>query len=472
MKIRKIHVLLAMAMTASSNLSAQPESSPDIAVLRQEIQQMRNEYETRIADLESRLDAAEKVAMQAEASAQTAQEQAQQASQLAVESSQQAAAPALDSTASSISVSPDNSFNPSIGVIFQGQAWAFANDPEEHSIPGFPLGGEAGLPSEGFSLGETEINIAANVDDKFTAKLTVPIAVEDGEVEVELEEAWVETLRLPAGLSLRMGRFFSEIGYLNSVHAHAWDFADQPLAYDAFLGGQFLDDGLQMRWLAPTDFYLQLGAELLRGDHYPAAGAGNSGMGAWSLNAKTGGDIGFSNSWLAGLSYLAAESEERPSGDEDDPLLFNGDSELWIADFLWKWAPNGNSRERNFKLQGEYLYRTEDGEYALPGSDYSPWDENQQGWYVQAVFQPFAQWRFGARVDTLSGDVPGDQWLDTALYPMGSDPRRYSLMVDWSNSEFSRLRLQYNRDESGLQDDDQFGLQYIYSIGAHGAHSF
>jgi hypothetical protein len=55
---------------------------------------------------------------------------------------------------------------------------------------------------------------------------------------------------------------------------------------------------------------------------------------------------------------------------------------------------------------------------------------------------------------------------------MDSDPRRYSLMVDWSNSEFSRLRLQYNYDSAGEDADNQFGLQYIFSIGAHGAHSF
>jgi hypothetical protein len=53
-----------------------------------------------------------------------------------------------------------------------------------------------------------------------------------------------------------------------------------------------------------------------------------------------------------------------------------------------------------------------------------------------------------------------------------SDPYRYSLMADWSNSEFSRLRLQYTRDQAGLDTDNQWGLQYIYSIGAHGAHTF
>jgi hypothetical protein len=53
-----------------------------------------------------------------------------------------------------------------------------------------------------------------------------------------------------------------------------------------------------------------------------------------------------------------------------------------------------------------------------------------------------------------------------------SDPKRFSLMADWSNSEFSRLRLQYTKDDAGLVSDYQWGLQYVYSIGAHGAHSF
>jgi hypothetical protein len=45
-------------------------------------------------------------------------------------------------------------------------------------------------------------------------------------------------------------------------------------------------------------------------------------------------------------------------------------------------------------------------------------------------------------------------------------------MFDYSNSEFSRIRLQFNRDESGLKNDNQFTLQYIMSMGAHGAHAF
>ena len=46
-------------------------------------------------------------------------------------------------------------------------------------------------------------------------------------------------------------------------------------------------------------------------------------------------------------------------------------------------------------------------------------------------------------------------------------------MVDWSPTEFSRLRLQFAADRSrlGLTDSQVF-VQYIYSLGAHGAHKF
>ncbi|MDA0705540.1 MAG: hypothetical protein O2907_00915 [Proteobacteria bacterium] len=234
-------------------------------------------------------------------------------------------------------------------------------------MQGFPFGGEAGPFDEGFAIGEAEINISANVDDKFTAWLTAPLVVEDGESGIELEEAWIATLALPVGLAARFGRFFSAIGYLNGKHAHSWDFADQPLPYQAFLGDQFLDDGVQLRWVAPTDLYVEVGTEVFRGSRYPASGAADSGYGANSLFVNIGGDAGSNSSWLAGLSHLSATSIDRESGDEDNPLLFSGDSDTTIAHFVWKWAPNGNWKQRNLAIQGEAMWRSEDGDYTLPG---------------------------------------------------------------------------------------------------------
>jgi len=441
---------------------AMAQTETEIDALRAELAQMRADYESRIADLEKRLDAAEKKAAEQQTAA------APEDDQYATQAEEWRAEPAAIPSARS----GDNVMNPALGVIFQGYAWSYGEDPDNYAIPGFPLGGEAGPLPEGLSLGETEVNISANVDDKFTARLTLPLVIEDGESAVEIEEAWVETTALPAGLSLRMGRFYSDIGYLNGKHSHAWDFADQPLVYQAFLGDQYLDDGLQLRWLTPTDFYFELGAEVLRGDRYPAGGSANSGVGSYTLNLRTGGDVGYSNSWQAGLSYLRADAVDRESGSEDDPLLFTGQTTMLMADFVWKWAPNGNNRQRNFVFQAEYMWRNEDGTWQLPGMDMLPYDNDQRGWYLQAVYQPIPRWRIGLRYDLLSSDNPGPDYAGTPLMPAGSDPYRYSLMADWSNSEFSRLRLQYTYDRAGFDGDSQWGLQYIYSIGAHGAHTF
>ncbi len=440
----------ATLLVAFSTGAAQAQE-PEIELLRAALQELRADYETRIAELERRLAVAEQNALQASDSAKSV---------------------------TSVQTGPDeygarsSAFNPAIGVIFQGQAWNFGEDPGDYTIQGFPFGGEAGPLDEGLGLGETELIMNANVDDKFTAYLTAALALEDGESVIEIEEAWVETTALPGGFGAKFGRFFSAIGYLNKKHAHTWDFVDQPLPYQVFLGDQYLDDGVQLRWIAPTDLYVELGGEWLRGDRYPFAGAAKSGAGSYSLFAKVGGDLGTDSSWLAGLSYLDGTAIDRPSGDEDDPLIFNGESTLAAAEFVWKWAPNGNWKQNNLKVQAEYLWRDEIGDFVLPGGSPLLYDAEQRGWYAQAIYQPIPRWRIGGRIDGLSTDNPGTSFDGTLLGAPASDPRRYSIMTDWSNSEFSRLRLQLTRDEAGPVDDTQWGIQYIHSIGAHGAHTF
>ena len=53
------------------------------------------------------------------------------------------------------------------------------------------------------------------------------------------------------------------------------------------------------------------------------------------------------------------------------------------------------------------------------------------------------------------------------------NPTRNSVMVDWSLSEFSRVRLQLASDKSRAGvTDNQALVQVIFSLGAHGAHTF
>jgi hypothetical protein len=367
----------------------------------------------------------------------------------------------------------NNAFNPAFSVILDGKYAHYTRDPNLYGVSGFLLGDEVGLAPQGFSLGESELTASANVDDKFYGQLTLAVEALDSETVVNLEEAFVQTTALPAGLTAKAGRFFSDIGYQNSKHAHAWDFIDQPLVYKAMLGNQYGDDGVHVHWVAPLDLFVEAGGEAFRGAAFPAGGATHGGLGTWTAFAHAGGDIGNEQSWRAGVSYLHADSEQRESTlASGDVIAFSGTSQLWIADFVWKWAAQGNPKSRNLVIQGEYLFREEEGTVADAISD-SDYRGTQRGFYLQAVYQFVPRWRVGLRYDRLSADNEGANLsIATPLANDSHEPSRVTAMLDFSNSEFSRLRLQIAADESQPERDTQVAFQYVMSIGAHGAHQF
>lgn len=369
-----------------------------------------------------------------------------------------------------------NAFNPAISLILDGHYASYSRNPADYELPGFLLDEGAGLPSEGLSLDETELAISSNIDDKYYGSMTASLQQDNGETAVELEEAYVETLSLPKGLKVKAGRFLSEVGYLNPIHAHAWDFNDAPLAYVAMLNTAYADTGVQLRWVVPTTLFIELGGELMRGDSFPAAdGAASHGTGAWTVFAHVGGDVGPTSSWRAGLARLAADANDRASVFAGGSAAFTGSSDVTIADFVWKWAKNGNPRDRYYVVQAEYLHRSEDGTLAVStlnvGDESGPYSGTQDGYYVQGVYQFRPRWRVGARFDRLDASNTVGVTAPTPLIA-SHRPSRVSAMTDFSNSEFSRLRLQVSRDDSGPSTDDQVVLQYIMSLGAHGAHRF
>jgi hypothetical protein len=348
-----------------------------------------------------------------------------------------------------------------------------------------------GPPKRSFGLGESELVVSANVDPYFRGHLVAALTPEN---EVEVEEAYFQTLALPSGFLLKGGRFFSGIGYLNEVHQHAWDFQDAPLPYKAFLGGQLKQDGLQLRWVAPTPFFLEIGAEASSGDQFPGSDRNKNGVGGSSIFGHLGGDIGPSYAWRAGVSYLKSTPQDRPYDDVDSTGAavtnsFTGDAKLWIVDAILKWAPNGNSTRTNFKLQGEYFKFEQDGSLTYDdtagsgtfGSVSDSFNTDQSGWYVQGVWQFMPRWRVGYRFDELRYGTVTNGIVNNGLGPAAADfpvltnhsPSRNTVMIDWSPSEFSRLRVQYAADKSRIGvTDNQIIVQYILSLGAHGAHRF
>ena len=449
----------AHAQTAPAPAPAQ--SGEDITALRHDMESLRQEYESRIADLEARLARAEAAeGVQSATADQTA---------VAAPVDQSTAPMTTDVanndaySASPVSTAGPNSqslYNPGMSVVLNGFLTAAHEDTGSERIAGVASGGEIENPPRGFSLGESEFGLSSNIDPYFYGFLVVAL---DNEGAANVEEAYIQTTSLPAGLTLTAGRFFSGIGYVNETHAHNWAFSDAALPYRAFLGSQLGDDGVQLTWLAPTDQFLLFGVEALRGEAYPAAGARNDGIGSYAAFVRTGNDIDVSNSYLASVSYLHTQAADRDT--EGD--LFSGHDDLVIGSLTYKWAPGGNRLNQNFTATGEVFFGNENG--TLNGI---PVDQDRFGWYVQGVYQFMPRWRVGLRYAALHSDDPGAALSGTVLDDLGINPYTATALLEWDASEFSRLRLQYSHDESGFDPNDILTMQYTVIYGLHGAHRY
>ena len=454
-------------------LVALADTPAEIKLLRHEIESIRASYDARLQALEQRLKAAEA----------TAASSALPAAPALITGVAPSVAPSAKSSPATVTTSANaNAFNPAISLILSGLYTRTSQTPVTYAITGFPRSpaAEIGPGTRGFSLAESELNLAASIDPWWRGSVSIALHPDD---TVSVEEAFVQTTALGNGLSVKAGRFFSGVGYLNARHAHTWDFVDNPLAYQALLGTQYAEDGVQVTWLAPSDQFVQLGAEIGRGRGFPGADNSRNGAGMTALTAHTGGDFGDSHSWRAGLSLLNAKAEGQEllglgAASNAATHVFSGRTRVWVADAIWKWAPHGNASRTSFTLQGEYLRSARSGSlvFAADASD-SAYRSVQSGWYVQGIYQFMPRWRLGLRSERLNAGTPDDGRYANPYFERyatsGYRPRKTTLMVDFSTSEFSRVRLQLAQDRARLgRADKQLFLQYQMSLGAHGAHRY
>ncbi len=453
--------ITSLVAVLSIAFPAHAAKDADLAEIREQIQQIKEAYEQRIAALEKRLAQAETMAVKAGSAASRAQPDARQQTPSA------------------------SGFNPEMSLILSGSYTNLSKNPGQRRLQGFvPANGEVMPEARSFNLGESELAISANVDHLFRGNFRLALAPDN---TLGIEEASIQTLGLGKGLNLKAGRFLSGVGYLNERHPHEWDFSDAALPYRAFFGNALGMDGVQMRWLAPTETYLELGLETARARSFPASDETRNKNGPMSGAAfvHLGGDVGASNGWRAGVSVFSSQPRDRAYDDPPNGTsnAFSGSSKTWIADFLWKWAPDGNASRQNLTLLGEYFNRSEKGTLtydtaasAQPGA----YRNRQAGFYAQAVYQFMPRWRIGYRYDRLDpGNVHlglvDDGTLGAGDFPLLAKhkPQRNTLMMDWSPSEFSRVRLQLAQDKTRPEaTDNQVWLQYIMSLGAHGTHKF
>jgi phosphate-selective porin len=104
----------------------------------------------------------------------------------------------------------------------------------------------------------------------------------------------------------------------------------------------------------------------------------------------------------------------------------------------------------------------------------SPVDLKTDGLYVQGRYGFLPRWQVALRYDVLglTNKVSG------AVNETFGRSDRWSLALTWTPSEYSRFRLQGARsdvlttEEGEREKFNYVYLQYIISIGTHGAHRF
>jgi hypothetical protein len=414
------------------------------------------------------------------------------------------------------------------GAALVGEAFQPFGGGQDHDHEGEEDGHAHGLTSNGFNFRSAEIAFSATVDPYFDASLYLAI---DGDGNVDLEEGWFQTRSLPYGLKVKAGKFLSDFGYINKQHPHQWDFVDQNLPYLNLLGDHGLQDtGVQVTWLPDLPVYTLLGLEALQGDQEVfGATLGDDeqaelnlrdtedGPRLWTAFAKVSPDIGENHALQIGLSYAhntqhqevhrhefgleedlhdheeeyAYEEEHGHVEEHRHALLRNGlegDADLWGVDVVYKYDADGAYGKGDFKLQAEYLRSIKDtkirsanvideetGEIleAQSGLIGSTRKFTTDGLYVQAIYGFAPKWTAGLRYDALglTNKVSGGESED-----FGSSDR-WTLDLTWNLSEFSRLRAQYAHSDILVSADererfDAFYLQFLMSLGTHGAHVF
>jgi hypothetical protein len=339
-------------------------------------------------------------------------------------------------------------------------------------------GGHHDPHRRGFTIQNTELGLSGAVDPYFKGFANMVQTIDaNGDTVVELEEAYAQTTSLPYGLQAKAGQYFTAFGRLNPQHPHQWEFVDQPIVNTRMFGDDGMrGPGVQASWLAPASFPLELvaGVQNANGNTmWSFAGPADSGPPAGKQvdrTVKTLGDMVWSARADASIdltdeipAMIGVSEALGPSG-----ASATGNSSILGADLTLKWKPVANDHGFPYvAFQGEWIRRHYDYDSFVDGGSYhAGGEQHDSGEYAQLVYGFMRDWTAGVRFDRVQGtdnDVLGEE-----------DRNRWSVALTWYTSEFAKLRLQVNVDDSTALHSKQTSvwLQFEFNLGTHGAHRF
>ena len=315
-------------------------------------------------------------------------------------------------------------------------------------------------PSRSLELHESEVGLQAIIDPYARADAFISF----GEEGVNVEEGYITFTSLPAGLLLKVGKMRAEFGKVNTIHNHALPFIDRPLVTNNLVGGEDgIDDaGISLsRFLpAPKNWFLQGTAQVFRGDSSDVFTANRRQDASVVGHLRLYRDLGESTNLDLGASYARGHNNAGVAT-TFDPANFL--TNLYSADATLRWKPLRRAIYHSFLLRNEFFWSARD--------QLSPLNVFQTqhafGLYSDAEYRVNRRWTVGGRFDR-SGRATNASLTDTG----------FSGILTYWPSEFSQIRGQYRYGHLWDVPNDRFTnaneflFQFLFVMGAHGAHPF
>lgn len=444
---RALTCALAAALSASAAPSfAQsppqtPQAQADPQQIRQELDRLRREFESIRDSYGARLAALEAKLAGTTTAAPAAQAPVTGAVQPVVPTPEQPAPGA----AAAVPQGATGAGGPEGALPVYGNSAALSKvfNPDMAAIGNFvgAAGKNSVEPLPALNMQEAELTFQAIVDPYARADFFFS-ATPDG---IDLEEGFLTLTSLPGGLLAKVGKFKEQFGKVNTLHPHVLPWVDEPIVMKNLLGGEegMNDAGLSVsKLLLNPWFFLEVTGEVYQGNSGPFESHERSDV-SWLGRLRGYRDITEGTNLDLGASFARGHNNVNP----------DTTTELFGIDATVRYRPLRRAIYRRFVGRTELMWSRRGQEAG---------DVSAFGMYASAEYQFARRWFAGVRFDH------SDRATEASLTDTGG-----SFILTYWPSEFSQVRGQYRRTRYGEGvTANELLFQFLFSIGAHGAHVF
>ena len=318
-------------------------------------------------------------------------------------------------------------------------------------------------PGRSLELHESEVGLQAIIDPYARADAFISF----GEEGVNVEEAYVTFTSLPAGLLMKVGKMRADFGKVNTIHNHALPYIDRPLATNNLVGGEDgIDDaGISIsRFLpAPKNWFMEGTAQVFRADSSDLYSAQRREDLSVVGHLRAYRDLSESTNLDLGVSYSRGHND---AGTVANNVFFGPDhflTNLYGVDATIRWKPLRRAIYKNLLFRTELFWSARDQLSTFNAFQ----TQHAFGSYASAEYRVNRRWTVGGRFDR-SGHASNANLTDTG----------FSAILTYWPSEFSQIRGQYRFGHLALANPGDFSnanellFQFLFVMGAHGAHPF